>query len=744
MSSDSHATITYTVMSSYEVIVNGYFGMPIDPLDPYAQLVMEARPSPDYIPRPETPPSPDYISGSVYLEYLPSVDDVFLAEEQPLPTAVSPTTELPVYITDSEPEMDPEKEDGDDEKSKGDSIDYSTSRGDDDGDDLSEDDADDEDEEESSDSEEEEEEHLAPTVPAPALHSSISASEDSDQTEPFEEGETTATPPPSAYRVTARISVRPHIHMPFPSEASMVLMRSAAPSTFILAPLSRTPPIGTPPLLPIPLPTSSFPLPLLLPSTSCREGIPEADMPLQKKARFTTPTGGYEVGESSVAAAARQIRPALTVDDSRRADVRLIDRLRRERRYFRTLSTTYAQEVAHSRDYCTQIMDYCQSREVHTSTLVTQIEALQRDVSTLQGQQIDDGDRLTRHIQHEHAQMDAAPEDGDSSMSSDSYATITYTVMSSYEVIVNGYFGMPMDPLDPYAQLVMKAPPSPDYIPGPETPPSPDYIPGPVYLEYLPSADDVFLAEEQPLPAVVSSTTELPGYITDSEPEMDPKEEDGDDKKGGAPTVPAPALHSSIYASEDSDQTEPFEEGETAATPPPSAYRVTARISVRPHIHMPFPSKSEADMPLWKKARFTTPTSGYEVGESFVAAAARQIRHALTVDDSRRADVRLIDRLRRERRYFRTLSTIYAQEKMAPKRARTTRANPDPTRTTTATEPMTQEVINNLIAQRVTEALDEYETQRNSVVNGDTSHTTGTGPRTVRPTRECTYKDYLN
>nr|GEW01144.1 RNA-directed DNA polymerase, eukaryota, reverse transcriptase zinc-binding domain protein [Tanacetum cinerariifolium] len=166
------------------------------------------------------------------------------------------------------------------------------------------------------------------------------------------------------------------------TRASMVLMRSSAPSTFILAPLSRTPPIGTPPLLPIPLPTSSFPLPLFLPSISYREGIPEADMPLRKKARFTTPTGGYEVGESSVAAA-RQIRPTLTVDDSRRAEDRLIGRLRRERRYF------------------------------HTFTLVTQIKTLQRDVSTLQGQQIDDGDRLTRHIQHEHAQRDAAPEDGD-------------------------------------------------------------------------------------------------------------------------------------------------------------------------------------------------------------------------------------------------------------------------------------------------------------------------------------------
>nr|GEY46916.1 retrotransposable element Tf2 [Tanacetum cinerariifolium] len=119
-------------------------------------------------------------------------------------------------------------------------------------------------------------------------------------------------------------------------------------------------------------------------------------------------------------------------------------------------------------------------------------------------------------------------------------------------------------------------------------------------------------------------------------------------------------------------------------------------------------------MPYRKKARFTTPTGGYKVGESSVIAAARKIRPALTVDDSREAEDRLIERPRRERRYFCTLSTTYAQEKMAPKRARTTRANPDHTRTTTATEPMKQEAINNLIAQRITEALAEYKTQRNS------------------------------
>nr|GEY08569.1 reverse transcriptase domain-containing protein [Tanacetum cinerariifolium] len=326
---------------SYEVIVNGYFGMPMDLLEPYAQLVMEAPPLPDYIPGPEALPSPDCIPGPEYPEYLLPADDVLPAEEQPLPAAESPG-----YITNLKPEMEPEEEDGDDEKFEGNSIDYPTSKGDDDanddGDDLSEDDVDDEKKEESLDCEEDKEEHLALIVPALALNSSISASEDSDKTEPFEEGETAATPPPSAYHVAARISVRPHIPMPFHSN----------------------------------------------------ESIPEAKMPLRKRTRFITPTGGYELGESSVAAAARQIRPTLTVDVSRRAKDILIGRLRRERRYFCTLSTTYAQEFAHSCDYCTHIMDYCQSREIHTSTLVTQIEALQRD--------------------HEHAQRDAALEDGDS------------------------------------------------------------------------------------------------------------------------------------------------------------------------------------------------------------------------------------------------------------------------------------------------------------------------------------------
>ncbi|GJV01596.1 putative reverse transcriptase domain-containing protein [Tanacetum coccineum] len=54
--------------------------------------------------------------------------------------------------------------------------------------------------------------------------------------------------------------------------------------------------------------------PLLLPYTSHRTDIPKAEMPPQKKACFTTPAFGFEVGESSAAGAARQPGPTLEAD----------------------------------------------------------------------------------------------------------------------------------------------------------------------------------------------------------------------------------------------------------------------------------------------------------------------------------------------------------------------------------------------------------------------------------------------
>nr|GFD23288.1 hypothetical protein [Tanacetum cinerariifolium] len=118
-------------------------------------------------------------------------------------------------------------------------------------------------------------------------------------------------------------------------------------------------------------------------------------------------------------------------------------------------------------------------------------------------------------------------------MSDSEDSTVTYTTVSSpYEGrsgdVSPGVDGPSVMPEDPYAYVVaaFQALPPPDYVPGPEepeqAPPSPVYIPyaqKPVYPEYIPPEDDVFPAEEQPLPADTSPTAESPGYIPESDPD---------------------------------------------------------------------------------------------------------------------------------------------------------------------------------------------------------------------------------
>ncbi|GJS60863.1 hypothetical protein Tco_0655647 [Tanacetum coccineum] len=81
----------------------------------------------------------------------------------------------------------------------------------------------------------------------------------------------TASPPPLP--LSSSLPLPPPIILPC-TKASMVLMRAVTPSTYILAPRSRIPPSGRPPILPIPLPTSLLPLPL--PSIDRRADVPEA------------------------------------------------------------------------------------------------------------------------------------------------------------------------------------------------------------------------------------------------------------------------------------------------------------------------------------------------------------------------------------------------------------------------------------------------------------------------------------
>ncbi|GKF41175.1 hypothetical protein Tco_0124517, partial [Tanacetum coccineum] len=223
-------------------------------------------------------------------------------------------------------------------------------------------------------------------------------------------------------------------------------------------------------------------------------------------------------------------------------------------------------------------------------------------------------------------------------------STITYTSISSpYEDFSDmgspGVEGLPMFPQDPYAYIegAFQAPPSPDYIPGPELPPSPiyiPYVPEPVYPENMPPEDDVLPAEEQPLPAAESPTADSPRYIADSDLEVDPKEyddeddleedpadyptdtrDDGDDEESSDDDddikededeedeeehlAPADSTAIAFPAAEhapSAEETKLFETDEFAATPPPHpAYRVTARMSIRHQSPTPFPSDTKVE-----------------------------------------------------------------------------------------------------------------------------------------------------
>ncbi|GKD35882.1 putative reverse transcriptase domain-containing protein, partial [Tanacetum coccineum] len=114
-------------------------------------------------------------------------------------------------------------------------------------------------------------------------------------------------------------------------------------------------------------------------------------------------------------------------------------------------------------------------------------------------------------------------------------------------------------------------------------PQSPEQAPlslvhAPEYPKYLALFDDDIPVEDQPLPADASLTTRSPGYIVDSEPieddseedpEMDPvdypSDEEEEEEEPSAPTDPASPVPNYVPSSE---EIEPFETYESAATPP--------------------------------------------------------------------------------------------------------------------------------------------------------------------------------
>ncbi|GJV35101.1 hypothetical protein Tco_1407578 [Tanacetum coccineum] len=271
MSDSDESTVTYTEVSSpFEglsdigspgVVGPEHEGLPWMLDDPYVQVALQAPPSPDYIPGPEepqSPPLPDFVPEPVYPEYMPQEDEVFPAEEQPLPAAASPTAQSPDYVPESDPEEDPEEDD--DEDPEEDPADYPADGGDD-GDDEDEPSDDDEDEEVDIEADdEEEEEHPAPADSTAVALPAIDQAPSAEETEPFETDESAATPPPHpAYRVTARISIPAPVPTPVWSDVEI----PSPPLPPILSPLPVSPPLPQIPSPPLPV---SSPVPVLSPS----------------------------------------------------------------------------------------------------------------------------------------------------------------------------------------------------------------------------------------------------------------------------------------------------------------------------------------------------------------------------------------------------------------------------------------------------------------------------------------------
>ncbi|GJV71184.1 hypothetical protein Tco_1491179 [Tanacetum coccineum] len=282
----------------------------------YKRTLSTSPTSPDYIPGPEDPQTPP----------VPQDED-----EQPLPPIDSPTAESPGYVTESDPEEDPEEYEDDGGQEEG-PVDYIM-----DGEfeelmtdgDSSRDDANDEDEDD-----EDEEEHLAPADSAIAVPV--------DEPVFLPEGTKPVIPPLSTdITIGARITVRPQTSISLPPEAvveRLLTMTTPSPSPPIslsppsvgerlarcTAPYAHSPPLPPsfgcltqiqtlriastqalidavtavlpPPPLP-PLPPSLY----IPPPVDRRDDIPESEQPPRKRLYLSTLGSRYEVGESSTA-----------------------------------------------------------------------------------------------------------------------------------------------------------------------------------------------------------------------------------------------------------------------------------------------------------------------------------------------------------------------------------------------------------------------------------------------------------
>nr|GEY57786.1 hypothetical protein [Tanacetum cinerariifolium] len=230
---------------------------------------------------------------------------------------------------------------------------------------------------------------------------------------------------------------------------------------------------------------------------------------------------------------------------------------------------------------------------------------------------------------------------------------------------------------DPYVEVALQAPPSPDYIPGPEepeqAPPSPNYVP------CAELANDEIVAEDQLNAKDASPTTQSPENVPESDAPS----------SGIPPPLPISAPTSS----------------------PPLQLPSASHREDRPEVTLP-------------------PRKRLELG-GYMREFETRVRR-----DTNKIYSRLDDEQRlgcpERLGYNQWMRVILPAKKMAPKRTTRSIADQETTNTTSVTNAQLQAMID----QGVTTALAARDALRST--NGDDSHNSGTGVRrTERAIREC-------
>nr|GEU29521.1 retrotransposon protein, putative, Ty3-gypsy subclass [Tanacetum cinerariifolium] len=216
-------------------------------------------------------------------------------------------------------------------------------------------------------------------------------------------------------------------------------------------------------------------------------------------------------------------------------------------------------------------------------------------------------------------------------------------------VIVYGYDELPIQPVAlPSPDYVPRPehPPSLDYVPGPEHPPSPveiPYLPEPEYPEYLEPSDDEAPLEDQPLPTDASPIAASPDYVSDSDLEEDPEDDQTDYPADGGDGDDEPSDDDDDDNTNDEDLKEdPFkdeEEEKHLAPTDPSAVPIVDHVlpvgdaealegdepthAPRSPISIPL-SQTYLRRARKTRACLTTLALGFEIEESSAASPARQ------------------------------------------------------------------------------------------------------------------------